>query len=299
MNALEALAKTIKTDVVSSNLQYLGVSQSILDVETSPTWDIKRSSRVGNVVTESWVYGKRWIDRTSLFPSVTYDNAYSVDFDGVNDVVNFGNNFNFEHSQAWSLSVWLNPNNLAASRCFYSKCTADVSVYGYNFLITSAGKIQVQVRTASSVTSYTGTTTWSAGTWQHFTFTWSGSSNLSGMRIYRNAVVDSTPGSAALGGSLLLSQSALVGTRNGSFPWSGKIDELTIWNKSLSAAEVSDLYNGGAPTSPTGHSAAANLQNWYRFGDGDTYPTVLDNQGSVNGTMENMVGSSNFVVDVP
>ena len=70
----------------------------------------------------------------------------------------------------------------------------------------------------------------------------------------------------------------------------------------LSAAEVTQLYNSGVPTNLAadegGYASSADLTHWWRMGDEDTYPTITDNAGSINGTMTNMT-SGDIVEDVP
>ena len=74
----------------------------------------------------------------------------------------------------------------------------------------------------------------------------------------------------------------------------GNIDEVTIYNAELTSGEVTTLYNSGTPSEPS----TTNLVSYYKMGDGDTYPTITDNQGSNNGTMTNM-GSEDIVLDTP
>lgn len=44
-----------------------------------------------------------------------------------------------------------------------------------------------------------------------------------------------------------------------------QFNDLTVWNKKLSASEVSELYNSGARLEATSHSAASNLQMYYKL----------------------------------
>jgi len=221
-------------------------------------------------------------------------------FDGINDNVSFGNSFLYDRTNQFSMSFWLKPDNLAAQRCFYSKTTADANVYGFNLQITTAGRVAIQMRSSGgTLAAWTGTTqAVQAGVWNHVVVTYDGGSNQNGFRAYVNAVVDSTPGSSALTGTWLTGQTALIGERQGGFHFVGNIDEASIWGKNLSAAEVSELYNSGSPQDLTEHSATAYLAHWYRLGDNDTFPTVLDHVGSVNGTMQ-ITTSAAFEEDVP
>ena len=75
-----------------------------------------------------------------------------------------------------------------------------------------------------------------------------------------------------------------------------KLDEFGFWNQELSSSQVSTLYNSGTPTDLTTYTPAAS--HVYRFGDGDTFPTISDNVGDADMTMNNM-SSSSFVDDAP
>ncbi|WP_281684551.1 thiamine pyrophosphate-binding protein, partial [Thalassobaculum salexigens] len=63
-------------------------------------------------------------------------------------------------------------------------------------------------------------------------------------------------------------------------PWDGNLDECSVWDKELSAAEVASIASG--PSNLLSHSAAANLVGWWRMGDGDTFPTLTDNSTNRN-----------------
>lgn len=294
--------KDVRIDELSSTFVFVGVAQTGA-LTSSAAWKIVRVFRQGNTYTIEHAAGgganQIWDDRVSLFNTGILGNSYSVDFDGVNDFVTFGNNYTFEISQAFSISFWVKPNNLAATRCLISKCSNDAAVQGYNIQhLVTTGKIQLQMRTAVSLTVFAFTTAVVAGVWQHIVVTYSGASNINGARAYRNAIVGDTPTSSPMTGTFLNTAEFVVGARNTAFPYSGMIDEVSVWGKELSASEVSEIYNTGQPSDLTDHSAYSNLQSWWRMGDSDTFPIVLDHKGSVNGTMTNML-ANDFVSDVP
>lgn len=295
--------KTIKIDEASSVFAYLGIARDGA-LTSESKWKIVRVFRQGNTYTVQYSnggnYDQIWDNRASVFPTVALSNVYSINFDGVNDLVDFGNNYGFERSQAFSISLWVKPNNLSATRCLISKCSNDVNVWGYNIehLVTS-GKIQLQMRTSGlTYPVYAFTSALTAGVWQHLVVTYNGGSNINGARCYVNSVIGDTPGSSALSGSFSNTASFIVGARNTAFPFIGNIDEVSVWNKELSQSEITALYNSGQPTDLATHSAYANLLSWWRMGDSDTYPVILDNKGSVNGTMTNQ-SSADIVEDTP
>ena len=294
--------KKIIVERVNSGLSFEGRTASQSALETSPVWQVKRISVSGKKTTTEFANGGKYdqifANRATIFPAVIFNNGFSLNFDGINDRVEFGDKFKFDHPNAWSFSCWIKPDNIAARRAIYSKSTPDANVYGWVFYIDTGGFPFLQVRSTGVLSSYTGAASFTAGAWQHFCFTFSGNSNMNGIRVYRNAVVDVTPGSTALTGTLLQAQNAMLGSRNGSFTWSGNIDEVAIWNKALSQTEVSEIYNGGAPFDVRTATSAGSLTNFYRMGDSAIFPTVPDQVNFDNGTMVNML-ESQIQADVP
>ena len=268
-------------------------------------WQISRTVEVGNTTEIEFAnkgkYNQIWDDRTSLFgPSGAFTNARSTAFDGVDEFCTTGNNLNFDNASAWSASFWLNPNNLAAQRCIWSKVTNDASVLGIGIYHTNTGGILVQMRASGQLRSFTTNTySLSASVWNHLVVTYDGGQNINGLRVYIDNNVDSTPGSGTITNTLLTTENANFGRRNTGFYYSGLMDEITWWDKALSAAEVTELYNSGLPKNPAELTFSSNLLHHWRMGDVDTVPTIFDQgSGGVDLTMFNM-DSTNFDTDVP
>lgn len=76
------------------------------------------------------------------------------------------------------------------------------------------------------------------------------------------------------------------------------VDELTVWSVGMTGTQAAELYNSGTPGDPTTHSQAASLINWYRMGDGDTSPTIIDVVGSDDATLVN-TGTATISTTVP
>jgi len=76
------------------------------------------------------------------------------------------------------------------------------------------------------------------------------------------------------------------------FAFDGFIDEVSLWNKALTAGEVQEIFNStddycyGGPSNLFQHSAVASLINWWRMGDepGDALPAgpIIDLIGGIN-----------------
>ena len=70
--------------------------------------------------------------------------------------------------------------------------------------------------------------------------------------------------------------------------FNGNIDEVSFWDTKLTAGQVSEIYNSGCPADLTKTSMAANLTNWWKMGEGDTYDTITDVVGGNDVTHANM-----------
>lgn len=299
------VGKHLRIDRVSNNLWYVGYVNSPVALPTDkPFWSIQQLvvDAEGQVLV-NWanngLYTSIWDDRTTYFDVVQLANTKSVSFDGVNDYINFGDSFLYDRTTQFSMSFWIKPNNLSASYCIYSKVSTDAAVNGFNIQTTSAGKVFIQARAGAVGPTHTGAISLTAGVWQHILVTYSGSSNMSGFKIYVNGVLDTIPSSSALSGTWLAGYQAIIGSRAGTvFYYVGNIDEVSFWNVELTQAQVDEIYNSGSPYDLTQHSVYNQLASWFRMGDGDNYPTLADSKGAVIGTMTNML-SSDIEEDVP
>lgn len=232
---------------------------------------------------------------------LAYDNQLSTLFDGIDEFVTFGDNHNFENNVAYSLSLWVKPTNLAGSRkTLWAKSSNDANVFGWGWYLETSGELFLQMRASGQTrqhsTSDAGPLV--AGTWYNLGLAFDGSQNINGVTLYVNGSPLAVPSSGVVTNTLITTDASQIARRNTTFPLNANIDEVTFWDKKLSAAEWTELYNLGSPDDPTNHSASANLIHWYKCGDDDTFPTWTDNQGSVDGTMTNME-SGDIEADVP
>src|ERR1041385_2767981 len=106
--------------------------------------------------------------------------------------------------------------------------------------VTSGNKLRPQVRIGGVQRAFDCATTLSTGVWYHVALVYDGSA----LRGYVNGVQD---GSLSVTGSVgTSSNSTRIGINpSGSAKFRGAIDELTLYNQALTAAEVLELYQGG------------------------------------------------------
>lgn len=304
-NLIEEIKGTIIEDKVNSYLTYYGSSFDSNASGADPIWQVKRIINQGNITRTDYAnngkFDQVWDDRASLFTGTGFFNQLSCFFDGVNDYVDFGNNYAFETTLAFSISMWIKPQNFSAQRYFISKLRNQSPSYeGYTLGIDTSGKIISQVRSVSSALAVsTFNTVLTADVWAHIVWVWTGAANQSGQKLYVNGILDSaTPASAALVGTWASVEPLVLGRRLTANYFVGKLDEVAIYDKELNSTEVLDIFNAGVPNDLAQLTTAGNLKSWWRLGDFDTFPSVLDNADAVNGVCNNMI-STNFVADVP
>lgn len=298
-------------DFVNSSVVFEGWTKDNGSSSTTPSqgstiWKIRLTIKNGNDQTEQWattsgdvLFDKIWDDREDFFPAINLDEQFSRDYDGINDRDNGGDIHLFDVSDAVTYSFWTKINNTAAQRSFFAKAESGGNIDGLIFSHNSSGKLFLQMRTTVTDRQFTYNSTLATGIWVHIALAYAGGSNVNGALAYINASVESTPGSGTFGGGTMLTgQDFTVGSRNGAFHFSGRIARFLVWDKQLSSAEITELYNGGILADPTTHSASANLVSRYRMGDGDVFPIISDNVGTDDLTMENST-ADDFVLDVP
>lgn len=243
-----------------------------------------------------FVRGGRKVD--SVIPATVNStpafNSYSVLFDGVNDEVSVGSAMQADYNVAFSVSAWIYPTTVAAFPIVYG-FQQGVNFPGTAFGINSnQGNVMFLQMVAFADTTkqifVKGSTALTANHWYHVAVTYTGSGSAANVQIYVNGVAETmTIITNTLASTILSGSTTFLGTDGVGDFMTGNIDEFTYWNAALTQAQVTALYNSGKPNDPTTNTAAANLVNWWRMGDGDTYPTLLDNKGTANGTMTNMV----------
>lgn len=301
--SVEDESKKSITDHVSSALSYVGYAKDLAAETTQALWSIKRIYTIGSKTYTEFAndgaFDQIWDDRNTLFTEDGFFNSTSCSFDGVNDYISFGNVYNYTSAQAFSISIWVKPQNFSVVRYFVGKADNAGTVYGWRLGFNTTGKVYTQMRTAGGAYAPDEwPTALVADTWNHIVWTFSGNNNKSGQSLYVNGVKEAfTPPAGSI-----------IGMSSGTYPltlgaaplnyYSGKIDEFSIFDKELNQSDVDEIYNSGIPNELSTLFVSSNLQSWWRLGDGDTYPTVLDQKGIANGTLTNM-SAPNLVGDVP
>lgn len=225
-----------------------------------------------------------------------YDNHLVAEADGVNENITWGNNFNFDYSDSFTIccSVYA----LAATNQLYlAKVNNPLSSTGWGCGFNSQGRPEFFFNHGGGALDVTtGTPNGALSTWFHHTFVWDGSGGspygASNLTIYRqgiaatNSVVTDTVGAGGTTSNAV--NLTMFSGSSGAAPLNGRLCNVSIWSAAMTSAQVSELWNGGIPFDLTSHTLASSLAFWWRGGEDDNFTTARDVVGNLAGTYNNM-----------
>jgi len=178
-------------------------------------------------------------DLTSLTYSTTNirntpNNDFS--FDGANNYVDLGNNFDYQGTTLFTIEAWVNADSVSPVRQFiFAYDTNATQQYGVGL---NGNSPYIEVNGNVNLES---STTLSTSTWYNIVYVFESSNT----KIYLNGALDSTKGSrtSIQNGT---DTTATIGRRNYSGNeeyFGGKIDIATVYNRALSSTEVLQNFN--------------------------------------------------------
>jgi len=236
---------------------------------------------------------------TNISGASDYTNTKSINLDGVDDYVSCGDadNLSFGDGSSdspFSISAWIKPDVTARFRIIFKYGS---TLKEYFMQVAGGSKLQVSFKDSINNASIgrNGFTSIPTASWSHVVMTYNGSGAATRIKVYLNGVLDngSTTGTGSYTAMSNTSEPLEIGRFSASYA-DGHIDEVAVFNTELSASDITTIYNSGVPNDLTGTSG---LVSWWRMGDGDTAPTLLDNgTAGNNATMNNF---STFSTNVP
>ncbi len=203
-----------------------------------------------------------------------------------------------------SVFAWIKPTTVSVSQNIIGDVTSGNTPGLYLLMLTNQGKLAVIWN--GFVTFCLGNRTIKTNEWQLVGFVRSGSSGNWSCAAYVNGELDTSASSISTNP---LNQLNFGIGSGGTLPFSGGIDDVRIYNRVLSAAEIRQLYNQGAMklgVTPTVASTKTGISNGlvghWTFDGKDTVwtsataATTLDKSGNGNtGTLTNMSRSTSTV----
>jgi hypothetical protein len=155
----------------------------------------------------------------------------ALSYDGINDRITVPHHVTLTPSNALTVESWVNPSALSGVRSVATKERASSIAYAL-YAHNSTNRPRARLFTTSDLTT-DGTAALPLNAWSHLAMTWDGTT----LRLYVNGLQVS---SRAVGGALASGTGplSLGGTSTGSQWFSGRIDEVRVYNRALTAAEV-------------------------------------------------------------
>jgi hypothetical protein len=164
-------------------------------------------------------------------------------FDGINDYLSDNDNPIMTQNEG-TFSAWIYPA-LSQSQVIVAKGTSGAATPYTMFWIKATGEISFEANSNFAFNYPIGTTT--AGEWNHVVLKSDGVTT----ELYVNGVHITKESSTGVDGSWWNDQAGdtfAIGVldRSSDFsPFDGTIDEVGLWNRSLSESEISELWNSG------------------------------------------------------
>ena len=173
----------------------------------------------------------------------------ALSFDGVNDYVQLGDMTSLEGSAYATWSFWVKPVYSDYDTVFLSKGASAWHISVPNSgLGAGANKFRVIIAGGSFPVVYTNiTATVINNVWQHFTVVYDGtqSTNTTKVKIYKNGVLLTNVDSVGTIPTTLPANATNATIGASSLGVNGTMDDVRIYNRVLSATEITQLYNLG------------------------------------------------------
>lgn len=238
------------------------------------------------------------LNHITLLMIITFNINYAqnnfLDFDGQNDWV-WVNSSNYIMSGATSLSlsckVYPKNTNPVSSNLGGIAGYRNDSLFDFYIMQISSNTIEARFRNASGyyTINYNGLV---LNQWNHFFLVYDGSN----LKLYSNNILvgsinatGNVPTLEGNGRSFLIGEltSGLFSLNNNYFK--GSIDEVSLWNKALSAVEITNIINNsGEIANPQNETQ---LKLYYKFNQGVAYEvntgltTLVNEMGNLNGNL--------------
>ena len=212
--------------------------------------------QIGQVRTYTTTLTQDQIRQNYNFTKPSYPNGYDgtisgatwnaggyFDFDGINDYIDL-TALGLGGNKSRSVSVWVKVDSLATNRpvfCYGNESTGQ----GFNFEIKTDGAILVGYYSRDWTTTTAPITT---NTWHHIVITYKGGlvQDASNTGIYVNNVpLDKTSTGSYSGVANTGNNSYEIGKRKAFRYFDGQIDSVKVYDKALTQAEITALYNEG------------------------------------------------------
>ena len=223
----------------------------------------------------------------------------ALDFDGADDLVDFGNQMTADLAGTNTLTVeaWVNPSNLNGLGTIIGNYNYPTNTNSMQFLLrrdNDAYQFWIDDGNGYKLVT-TGAGVAISGTWQHITGVWDGSES----RIYVDGNLLGTNATITGPGFPASTNSVVSGVNAINEDFTGQIDNVRVWNDVRTDVEIADGMTCEVIPSEQGLLAMYHFNDGIDGGTNTTNTVLFDNSGNgYHGTLQNFAltgTASNFV----
>jgi hypothetical protein len=161
-----------------------------------------------------------------------------LSFDGIDDYINISDDNSLDISSAITLGAWIKFNSFTNSWGRIVAKDDNDNAPEYGIIDGDSNYVRATMHNAGGTEIAANTASLSTDTWYYIAFTYD---TTNGLVLYTDGVAGNT--AAANGNIRTSSESLLIGSAgDGANLFNGTMDEIRIWNRSLSANEIYQQY---------------------------------------------------------
>jgi hypothetical protein len=213
-------------------------------------WGSNGTHNVGNISVDYSGFGNNGTVNGSFWNSTGgFDGFGAYEFDGVDDAVDIGNPSSLNLVANFSVEAWIKADSLPGFGIYpriISKLSA-APYYGYELVLGSSdygNKVYLQLANNGVKAATNSNSALSVGVWTHVVGTYNGTHSA----IYINGVRQSDVDAVSDAVGVTSYGLKMGGWPGGGRHFDGTIDEVRIYNRSLSAQQILALYENKSDT---------------------------------------------------
>lgn len=168
----------------------------------------------------------------------TVNNSGALIFDGVNDLVDCGNNNSLDSINQLSISTWLKWPTSATKEIIVKSNSTNTGVGPYE-LYQNGNNIGFKTAKGGTTITLTSAATIPPGSWANVVAVWNGATKY----IYINGVQDTNTQLQSSPIDTSTGKLVIGAYANGLYPFEGSISNAQIYNRALSATEIQQNFS--------------------------------------------------------
>ena len=232
--------------------------------------------------------------------SAGFSNTYSVDFDGTDEYVETGEKFDFIQTTGnFTISAWIKftahtstSNIQSILGTTYTSSQKGFYLFYDNRSSNKTLRVSLPWGSTASINVNNGITD---NNWHHLVVTGASGGNITLYKDGSQIGTASAPSTTSTSGLFSMKIGTVIISGAATNSLNGKVDEVSMFNSTLSSSDITSIYNSGVPNDISSLSPVS----WWRMGanDNGTGTTVTDQgSGGNNGTLTN---GPTFSTDIP